>query len=117
MDPIFDNRDLLINLKNRGYAIAMHDWEAVRKYEDQIDVEKQYDTKICGAFLTFETEDIMKKAIKIWKHLDPKVRVERAQEPSIYIWENISILPIKRTLNKLIVFTILAVFMLVCYRY
>ena len=59
----------------------------------------------------------MKKAIKIWKTLDPKVKVERAHEPTIYIWENISITKFRRTINKIIVFIILFALMGIAYKY
>jgi hypothetical protein len=117
VDPIFDNRELVGLLRDRGYAIAKNDMSEVRTIENKIDVDKQYDARICGAFLTFETEEILKKAIRIWKHLDPKVRVERAQEPTIYIWENMSISNLKRTINKLVVFSVLALLMYVAYHY
>ena len=117
VDPIFDNRELVGLLRDRGYAIAKNDMNEVRTIENKIDVDKQYDARICGAFLTFETEEILKKAIRIWKHLDPKVRVERAQEPTIYIWENMSISNLRRTVNKLVVFSVLALLMYVAYHY
>ena len=117
VDPIFDNRTLIDILRQRGYAIATNNMKLVRTLEDKIDVDKQYDAKICGAFLTFETEEVMKKAIKIWKTLDPKVKVERAAEPSIYIWENLSITTLQRVFNKLVVFVILFALMALAYKY
>lgn len=59
----------------------------------------------------------MEKAINIWKQIDPKVRVERAQEPTVYIWENMSITNLRRNLNKLVVFSVLAFFMYIAYHY
>lgn len=117
VDPIFDNRELVGLLRERGYAIAKNDMREVRTLEDKINVDRQYDTRICGAFLTFETEEVLKKAIRVWKRLDPKVRVERAQEPTIYIWENMAITNFQRTLNKLVVFSVLALLMYVAYHY
>ena len=67
--------------------------------------------------MTFETEEVMKKAIKLWKTLDSKVRVERAHEPTIYIWENLSITSFRRTINKIFVFIILFSLMGIAYKY
>ena len=117
VDPIFDNRELIGLLRQRGYAIATNDIAKARALEDKIDVEKQYEAKICGAFLTFETDVIMEKAINIWKQIDPKVRVERAQEPTVYIWENMSITNLRRNFNKLVVFSVLAFLMYIAYHY
>lgn len=48
---------------------------------------------------------------------DPKVKVERAKEPSLYIWENLALSPQTVIINKIFVFVILGFLMGFAYKY
>ena len=58
IDPIFDNGELIANLKDRGLQIQARNQTAIAEGEQEIleSNYKQYDARICGAFITVETQ-------------------------------------------------------------
>lgn len=48
-----------------------------------------YYARICGAFITFENDKELNTAVKMLKEQHHHFKVDRAQEPSNYIWENL----------------------------
>ena len=64
MDLVFENNNMIDLLNQRGLAISSHNESEIIKIEDKIHElkEKQYFTKICGAFITFEDYDTYVRA-------------------------------------------------------
>jgi hypothetical protein len=50
-----------------------------------------YNTRICGAFITFETDIELKKAVSMINSKPHNFEISTALEPCIYIWENLAI--------------------------
>ena len=83
-------------LKKRGLAILSNQVDHVRSIEAEIDElkQKQYNTNICGVFLTFENhKDVtLAKALaqQVTQIFESNTQMKRAQEPDQYIWESMS---------------------------
>lgn len=94
---VFNNKELLELLFDRGEAIRVGDTIKVEEIEDRINdkefKKKQYYTPVCGVFMTFENDIHVRKAQNVMnetklKKFGENVQVVRAEEPSNYIWEN-----------------------------
>ena len=99
VDMIFDNHKMVEKLIARGHAIKINDNEAITKAEDEIHQSKnsQYLSKVCGAFIVFDTQDCY---VRVCDRLrDSKLQIfgEEAKVhltsdlPSNYIWENVHV--------------------------
>lgn len=64
MDLVFDNHQMLELLKERGTAIKESDNGKVFQLEHLIKIGKdlQYETDVCGVFITFENDSSVKMA-------------------------------------------------------
>jgi hypothetical protein len=82
---------LIKDLVQRGRLIQYKNLEEVKDIEFEIHKSKDeiYNTRICGAFITFETDSHLSRAIKLLKKEKHHFDVTRAHEPSTYIWENL----------------------------
>lgn len=60
---------MIHNLFERGSMIQFKDKKAIDKLESKIhnSLENQYNTRIVGAFLIFETQCSLKEAVKIFQ--------------------------------------------------
>ena len=84
---------MIENLFERGCLIQYDDCKAVKEIEAKIhdSLDSQYNTKIVGAFLIFETQCSLKRAVKILKKENHPFKIKRAWEPTNYVWENLGI--------------------------
>lgn len=97
MDLVFDNSRMIDLLKQRGSAIKYNDQGKVFQIEHLINLEKaaQYNTDVCGVFITFENDSDVKMSQDICRNtklqiFGKQINIKRAQEPSNYIWENLA---------------------------
>jgi hypothetical protein len=65
IDLVFDNKKMLNLLENRGEAIKNCDYKGVREIEEQIEAFKEYHyhADVVGAFVTYETEEDLKRVL------------------------------------------------------
>lgn len=66
--------------------------------------------------MTFETQKHLETAVH-WIQKDHTFRVERAKEPSTYIWENLALTERDQKLRKLAVFAILGLILYLVYQF
>lgn len=65
-DLVFDNRELIQLLAKRGEAIKFSQQSDVFQTEHQIRqlLQKQYNARVCGVFMTFQDNEDVYKAAK-----------------------------------------------------
>ena len=69
IDPIFENKELIEDLIQRGSFIQYQDEDGINKIEEKIEnsKEKYYNAPICGVFITFETSSHFRRATNMFK--------------------------------------------------
>lgn len=122
IDLSFDNRRMINLLRQRGDAIKNSDHGSVFQTEHLINLEKlrQYNTNVCGFFITFENDSDVKLAKKICDQtklqiFGKAVSISRAKEPSNYIWENMGYTDQHQNLMFYVVIAFLALVLFLAY--
>ena len=117
----FNQREIILLLKKRGTLIKAEDWVGVYNIQKQIDQVKdnsQDELMIpCHAFMTFETEEGVTRALRYQEALEAdetlkdiktwpdgsQVFIKRAPEPTDLIWENMHVSFASRVLRTICV--------------
>lgn len=109
-------------LGERGEAIKNSNQGKVFQIEHLIKLEReyQYHARVCGAFVTFESDKDLKTAKAICEQtklqiFGKPVTMKRSEEPSNYIWENLGITKQKQRVNRTFVSIALIVVLTVAY--
>jgi len=90
----FNNRKLILALRERGSKIAYQDWEGLRKCDKEVqDLFQEFDTLTVptSCFVTFDSDDYKEHALDYdgeGKVLGQKMEFKDASEPTDIIWEN-----------------------------
>ena len=111
----FNNAEIIELLRLRGAAIKAENWELQKELESKINdtKEKEFERLItpCSVFMTFETEEGYRRALKfdetvsnnpdkfgsLKKWIDQhEIEIQPASEPSDIIWENRHYTPFER---------------------
>ena len=110
-------------LKRRGEAIKASDSATVfvTEYEIRKHVPKQYWTNITGVFVTFERDTDVILAKEICEKAKPTLfgqplAMERALEPSTYIWEHMGYTRTTRCVKATIVMALLTIVLALAYQ-
>jgi hypothetical protein len=84
-------------LEARGHALKVENFQALKEIEDQIEAIKpyQYHADIVGAFITYESNEDIRKIQSVFGPKNGKatedMQVERAVDPSNIKWKNMQI--------------------------
>lgn len=123
MDLVFDNEKMLGLLKSRGTAIKESNNARVFYLEHLIKEYKyqQYETDVCGVFITFENDSSVQMAKSICEKtrlqiFGKPIKIKRAREPSEYIWDNMGFTAEKQRARFFAVLGALAVTLFAAYK-